>query len=221
MAIAHVSTSGWDETGAQTYTESFDATGGTLLVCPIDTQRGIGSPVSSVTYNGVGLTERINTNTAGDLIMLWFFTLENPASGANNLTVNIGGGLNTNTGLIASIYTGANATSFGNTAETDTTGTTNPITLSIGTNNSWHFSLHYSNLSKTQACADGTIRYKDDFFAGGGQLAFVTSSAGLGTGNSTHTVTWDGTSTEIGALSLEVKEAAGGGGANHWLLMGI
>lgn len=204
--IAHVVSAGWsDSAGGTSYTRSFNNTGaaGDLLVSgSIHT-----GTVTGITYNAEALTSRLNFSGfyTGDIYTLGDGSI---ATGANNLVITFADA-GREVEWFASIYSGANGTSFGNTATDAETTTTSNITLTTANDNSWHYSVHGANTVNAGAnftSADGTVRAEN--FPGTNISAGIIDDPQASAGANTNTGAWDGDSVVNMAGSLEIKEAA-------------
>jgi hypothetical protein len=69
---------------------------------------------SSVTYNGVPLTQKVNYSSGGSGQRWALFTIENPATGVNNIVVNFNGSIFNPVSLIVQSFTGAEVGVTGN-----------------------------------------------------------------------------------------------------------
>lgn len=203
---------GWGESGTQSYAVTA-GTNQALLVWVVSTH---GGTVSSVTYNGTGMT-LVGSIDAGNSTTLRAYILVNPPVGTANIVVTNGNGQ----GYIhfaAAVYEGVHQTTpIGNTASATTSGTdpmvssvshtrsSNDSTVVIASAAGWNPSYSGNNANvgtqRFHANAGGEIR----------SFAFSDFSPGsTGTTTLTHTRTGSGWSGG-GIYALELMPAGPAG----------
>lgn len=161
MAIAKDSSvdGGFDGTGTHTTSLTIVSSTNTKLFVGVETNSGL---ITSVTWNGVAMTQVTNVAEAGGSYngKSWVYELINPASGTHNIVVTWSGGGNSNTGAVC--YSGVEqvaATIFA-TASTNSSG---DLTASVTTtvNNSWVFVWGSARSSPDPTAKTATINSYD------------------------------------------------------------
>lgn len=136
MAIAFDAVSSSTATGVSSHSWSHTCTGNNrvLVVC---IEVNSGSPfktLSSLTYNGVAMTEKVAVDATGLWGVWWYvYTLLNPSTGANNIAATFSGSATTIG--IGTSYTGV--ASIGNTGNLSTTGANPSISITTTAANSY------------------------------------------------------------------------------------
>ncbi len=161
-----------------------------------------GSPNDiTVTYNGVSMTKSryVTIPTSGDSFGL--FTLVNPASGGN--TVSIGGTGVTGTVKTFVSYTGVSA--FANATSNTNSGASISLTITIGTANSWAFSVATGRTGPHNLTPSTGVT--NDRTTGNTQLGSGDSGP-LASGTTSHT--WlNGASLDNAVAGIEIVAVAG------------
>jgi len=177
MALAFDATSNsGSQSGVSSFSWSHTCTGTNLVLIV-----GVGMEdltdadrvISSITYNGVSLTKiRSDDDTTNNITTdLWY--LINPTTGANTILVTMNAGTISTTLGGAVSFSGADQTSPIE-ANTGTTGTADPATLSVTTitDNAWVLATIFSSTLNTMTVTGvQTSRWNVDtglFLAGGG-----------------------------------------------------
>lgn len=127
------------------------------LICSVALPGG--KTVSSFTYNGTGLTQlKTGTNTAGQRFYL--YSLYNPSTGANDLTITPSGADNQNVACAA--YSGGDSTLDSYTSNTYAGGvTTKTASTTVVASNSWFVGI--ANANRTSTASSGqTVRQSID-----------------------------------------------------------
>lgn len=209
-AIASVTTASWQETGATTYTESFNNTGAAtdLLIVGVALWS---DTVDTITYNGENLTQRMARNQSGyhDL-EIWTLGDGSIATGANNLVIGTFAA-NRNMTWGATILSGAVGDSFNAGGSDGASGGSysgQNMTMTTLVDNSWHVSLHANGGLRTHSSVDSTELYDQANTTNGGQSAMYYQLKATA-GSVTNTVVFSGAPTdERAGVSMEVKVAA-------------
>lgn len=188
MAIAHILSSSWQETGAASYTEAFDCTDGSKLIVGTGSW---GSAPTGVTYNGVAMTVINSTNVGAFYRTLWY--LDSPTTGSNNLVAS-GWGANRNVVWGATVLSGTHPGigTIGSGGATGGSYTSSASSITITSNNSWQFSWFYLGSDGTAAelsSSDSTLRTTIGNTTNGTTGA-ITTDLVTAAGSNTSTVTW-------------------------------
>lgn len=154
--------------------------------------------VSSVTYNGVAMTQVAAHAAGGNNTRVKQYYLINPASGANTVSVTMSGATNLVVGSIS--FNGAHQTTPLGTQATATGTSGNPsVSVSSASDEIVVDSLSYDRASSLTVGAGQTQRYNRDD-NGGGDL-------------------WGAGSTEAGAASVTMSWTAGA--SEGWAIAGV
>ncbi len=164
MAIAYDSSSKSDTGSASSLTYAHTCTGADLVLL-VQIWCGTSRTISSVTYNGVGMTQ-ISSISGGDIgagETHALFRLVAPATGANNVVVTLSG--STAIASISSSYTGVNQTTPIDATRTETnleTGTSYSEAITSTVNNAWAIwcTREYAGRTIT-AGADTALRQRE------------------------------------------------------------
>jgi hypothetical protein len=185
MAIAINSTavSSQPTTSSATRTIAFTNTSGTFLVIGISRFRNVAT--SSITYNGVSMTNAVSSVDASFYRSeIWY--LANPSVGSNNFVITFASA--TDDGVVAGMVslTGVNnASPIGATANqvSATNSTTPSINITTTFNNSYIFDCFYRNLSTTDVATapQSEVWGQNDLYGteggGGSYKSFPTAGA--------------------------------------------
>lgn len=142
QVIAFDAASSANTTGASPFTWSHTCTGSNLFLV-VALSNAAGDQVTSVTYNGVAMTQVNKQNVfGGDEVYLYI--LANPATGANTISVSKSSG---NMAGAAASYTGCKATTQPDASTTGTSGPSTTYAESITSiaDKCWHISGVFGN----------------------------------------------------------------------------
>ncbi len=205
ITVGNVTASRGPAAESTTMTFSHDSNGDFLVVC---FQWFRPRTISSVTYNGVAMTQAVySANTYDSAI----YYLASPASGANNVVVTLSG----NSGITGSAISlsGVDASPLGATANAYTASTNAP-SLSVTTtkDNSIVIDSFYRNNANTMTAGAGQTEFQDNV-----DLVFGTEGGGasyeMTTTTGAYAMSWSWSSaTAVSHAAAEFKEDAGGGG---------
>ena len=162
MAISFDNSASYGLTGATSYTQSYTVGSGSNRLLLVWLEFNPAATVSSVTYAGSSLTQILSHPFSGYSTQ-YLYALVAPATGANNLVINVSNKYFW-VGAFAGSYAGcaqANPTNFANA-----TASTNPYTTSLttGSNNSWVGVFAADSFSATLSFNAGTTQRQ---FVGG------------------------------------------------------
>jgi len=160
MAIAFDNSISVNKTSATTHTQSFTVGTGENrgIVVGVATFGGDSDFISSVTYNGVTLTDagaKADEPLSG--LSTQLFYLANPASGANNIVVN----MTTSKGVVicASSYEGVHQTEMlDGTGTLGANVTTNTVSVTTADDDSWLVGFWWINKAPTTIVSPATER---------------------------------------------------------------
>lgn len=136
-AFDAVSKSNGGAVASLTWSHTVSSAGSPFLVVGVEVVDTLSRTVSSVTYNGVGMTQLYALRTANDASSSrrygsWY--LPNPATGAHNVVVTLSGAVDNDIGAIAGSYTSFNQTGIDSNNESHlASGTATSYTLSTTT----------------------------------------------------------------------------------------
>jgi len=190
-----------------TMTFSHDNNGDFLVVC-FQWFRTL--TVSSVTYNGVAMTQAAYSNNNYDSAIYY---LDSPASGSNNVVVTLSG----TSGITGSAIslTGVDGASPLGATNTAYTASTNAPSLSVTTTkaNSIIIDSIYRNNNNAMTAGAGQTEFQDNT-----DLVFGTEGGGasyeMATTTGSYAMSWSWSSaTAVSHAAAEFKEDASGGGA--------
>lgn len=208
MAIAIDSTQTFTQTSSTTHNVTFNNVAGDFLIVGFNNTSGSGDVVSSVTYNGVALTE-VATHVVpnNNFSSVWY--LANPATGSNTLAISYSGSSDCR-GAVQS-YTGVDLTSpiDASASGTSSWNTTTNIDLPITTNtsNTRLFANSYIARSITAYDSGTTSVYYQS-----GASSTVRSTNEIASAGATQ-LGWTANNNEYsGYVIVALKEDAGGGG---------
>lgn len=179
---------------------SYTCTGSNLILI-VGVQTTVNQTVSSITYNGVGLTQIATKATPNSArgVDLWY--LINPATGSNTLAVNLGGAVSNWFSVSVASYTGVKQTgqpdaSGSSSANSGLTDVTQSVTTTA--NNCWLVGI-MSNANSLNPTADSGTTLRQSLYnrSGNGYEGFYLDS--------------NGAKTPAGSYALGVTADSGGG----------
>ncbi len=174
----------WGAGSSATWSHTTSGSNRLLIVCTFNNGNS-GSP-TSVTYNSVGLTKLQEQSTDGGGFRWDLWYLIAPSTGANNVVVTwaTGDGINNN---IAVTYTGVKQSSFPDSSNTGSTGSTASISVSttVVASNSWLAGCTRASADTQSGGTNATVRQQGN--TDGSQL-FHDSNGVVGTGSQTATI---------------------------------
>lgn len=192
MAIAFDSSSGTLGSSVTSLTVSHTCSGSNrVLIAGL--YLASGDNVTSVTYNGVAMTQAIKVNRTGtEFIYLYY--LANPATGANNLVANFSS--DSTPALEGASFTGAKTTGIPDSSNS-ATGGTSPISVSTTTvaDNSISVLLARNGSGPYTASTNSTLANDQSHTA-----LFYSSSLQTPPGSANMQVTYTGGATWAGAM---------------------
>ena len=219
MAIAFVSSTGNEFAAATTYTQSAVSVSGTNTYALVFVGlRSATADVTSVTFNGVAMTELGDVLNAVPSLHVWVFGLAGPTTG----DVVITGDTSLAAEVITSIYQGVHQTVSTGTVATNSAVASSAVTVNVTSATDelvvdccgWN-----AGNGPASVGADQTDR-KQSPASGNGISMNIASSDEAGA--TTTTMSW---TVEIGGswatLGVPIKPAGAAAAANHWLLMGV
>lgn len=182
-------------------TWSFTNTAGDFLVVFAFTNGSGGDTVTSMTYNAVSLTKVNSANVSGNQwVTCWY--LKSPATGANNLVVNMSSA--TDVESRAQTYTGTDTTTQPDSSNTGTATGNLTLSTTVVAANSWLASGARNNSTGAMGAGTGTTkRGADNAFNAG------DSNGTVGTGS--QSMAWTAASGSSAGCIISIKEAAAGG----------
>lgn len=164
--------------------------------------------VTSVTYNGVGMTSMVTPFGASADGLLYCYALAAPATGANNVVINVSSGILID--CFAVDYTGASASGIPDSTNTNTNGSAGSVTCTqtIVASNCWVVSQHRENAGNADT-PTGLTELQEPL-ATGHHLA--DSNGTVSTGSQSFTQTVSGASRGAMLTVAFAPVGAGGGG---------
>lgn len=135
-----------------------------------------GDKVTSVTYNGVAMTQMAKTTIDGDVDTMYLYYLVAPATGSNNIVITLSGTSDYINGA-GSSYTGARQTSVPDSQATVTDAVRTSITASttVVTDGSWLVGVFRNNAGAWTASTETTNRIG---FTGSSDATIIADSNG-------------------------------------------
>jgi len=195
-------------TSPTTWTHVCGASANALVVFVSIDGVAVGNITYTVTYNGAAMTKVIEVASGGSgkaAGVIALFTLLNPATGSNTVSVTTGSSQNQHAGSIS--FTGAS--SFGTAATGGTTtGTSQSVTVSSTTTGGM-VTAGVTDGSDSIAFTTGTSRFVTSMAGGGAAIqcgGATIASTGAGT-----TINWTQASDWWAAIAVEVKPPATAG----------
>jgi len=183
MAIAFDSMTESTESSNPAITLSHTCNGSNRILFVIGWVRGNGNTVSSMTYNGVSMTQigsQLDTGT-GNHDKSFMFYLVNPASGTHDVSISFSG--NNYCYAIACSYTGAKQTGQpDNSADRTTKSETNStVSLTTVADNSWVI-MGWAGTGSSATAGTGTtkrntVASNSDFFDSNGPITPAGSTS--------------------------------------------
>lgn len=171
-----------------------------LIVCVnLNTFGGIS--ISSVTYNGVGMT-LVAGVTASNSRRSAIYKLSNPASGSNTVQVNLSGASD------------SSATSISFTGAHQTTGSLTGTAVTASGSDSSDPSVTGIGSASNEICVDSAVVFSPDWLDVGAGQTFRDAA-----GDSTNRGVF--VSTEPGAASVSMSQDITNGGGGAWAYVGV
>lgn len=202
MAIARENSANVNQsTGSSTYTQSYTCTGSNLTLV-VGFVTGTTDNVTSVTYNGVAMTQAQKVQMAGSNRWSYIYYLIGPATGANNIVWNFSAGQDIVFGGIAS-YTGTNQTAIDG-SQTDSVNGATSLTNSqtVTANNSW-VSVFFYTTGTSMAAGSGASFFQTV----NDNVASSDTNGAVASGTNNQTATWSG-SANGRSLSVSIAPSA-------------
>ena len=216
MAIAIDSTVTFNRSSATTHSFTFDNVAGDFLLIGFNNNNGGSTTVSSITYNGVGLTV-VDTQTVPNANLATVWRLSNPAIGSNTVLITLSNANNV-VGALQS-YTGVDLASPIDATNKGTSwniGTAMSLPITTITDNTRLFAQAYIARNVT-SLATGTT----SILTANGAGLTIRSTNEIASAGAT-SLAWTASSTEFqGHVIVALKEASGGGGAAQAARRGV
>jgi len=200
--------SSWASGTAHTWTHVCGASANALVLFISIDGEAVGAITYTVTYNGAAMTKVIEVASGGSgktAGVIALFTLLNPATGSNTVSVTTGTNQNQHAGSIS--FTGASSFSTATTAAT-TSGASQSVTVSSTTTGGM-VTAGVTDGNDSIAFTTGTSRFVTS--QAGGNAAVQCGGATIASTGAGTTINWTQNSDWWAAIAVEVKPPATAG----------